>query len=101
MGWEYRGNRLYYYRKCRKGKRVVSEYMGSGLAGEIAELFDEEERQEIEYKRRELRKEKASIQAIGNQVGEVEKFTGVVTRACLLLAGYHAHKGQWRKMKNG
>ena len=35
MGWEKRGNGLYYYRKKRMGQRVVSEYMGTGLFGSI------------------------------------------------------------------
>ena len=100
MAWEYRGNRLYYYHKKRMGQRVVSEYVGTGLAGEIAEIFDGENRREAEHKRRELRKQLASAQAIDSQVSQVDKYTRTIAQACLLLAGYHAHKGQWRKLRN-
>ena len=100
MGWENRNGRRYYYRKRREGGRVVSEYVGNGLAGEIAEIFDAEDRCENEYKRHQLREQKASEQAIDSQTGEVEKYTWTITRACLLLAGYHTHKGQWRKLRN-
>ena len=100
VGWEYRGNRLYYYHKKRIGQRVVSEYVGTGLAGEIAEIFDGEDRRETEHKRRELRKLKTSAQAIDSQVSQVDKYTRAIAQACLLLAGYHTHKGQWRKLRN-
>ncbi len=30
MGWERRGSSQYYYRKIRRGRCVVSEYVGSG-----------------------------------------------------------------------
>jgi hypothetical protein len=100
MAWEDRNGRSYYYRKRREGRRVASEYVGTGLAGEIAEIFDGEDRRETEHKRRELRKQKASAQAIDSQVSQVDKYTRAITQACLLLAGYHPHKGQWRKLRN-
>jgi hypothetical protein len=100
MGWENRNGRRYYYRKRRERGRVVSEYIGTGFAGEIAEIFDAEDRCETEYKRRELREQKASAQTIDSQAGEVEKYARTITRACLLLAGYHTHKRQWRKLRN-
>src|SRR5688572_6354765 len=101
MAWEDRNGRWYYYRKRRDGRRVVSEYVGTGFAGEIAELFAAEDRHESEYKRRELHKQKAIAHEIDSKTGEMERVTRTITRACLLLAGYHAHKGQWRKLRNG
>ena len=38
MGWEQRGNNLYYYRKVRVGSRVKSTYVGRG---EIAHLISQ------------------------------------------------------------
>lgn len=100
MAWEDRNGSRYYYRKRRQGNRVVSEYMGGGLSGQFAEILDMEDRQETEYKRRELGKQKRQAAAIDTRLNEIEKYTRTLTRACLLLAGYHTHKGQWRKLKN-
>ena len=100
MAWEDRNGRRYYYRKRRKGGRVVSEYVGSGLAGQTAEAFDTENKQEAAYRRAAFQEQKASVARIDSQAGEIEKYTQAITRACLLLAGYHAHKRQWRKIKN-
>jgi hypothetical protein len=99
MAWEDRNGNLYYYRKRREGGRVVSEYVGSGFAGIMAEGLDLENRQEAEYRRRELRKQKQYAAAIESQAREVEEYTRIMTRAYLLLAGYHTHKGQWRKIR--
>ena len=38
MGWERRGNKVYYYEKKRQGKRVVSVYLGRD---DLAELLAE------------------------------------------------------------
>jgi hypothetical protein len=101
MAWEDRNGSRYYYRKRREGKQVVSEYVGGGLAGRLAEILEGEDRQETEYKRHELRKRKRQSVEIDAQVSEVQKYTRTITRAYLLLAGYHAHKRQWRKSRNG
>jgi hypothetical protein len=100
MGWEDRSGNRYYYRKRREGKRVISEYIGTGLAGELAEIFDAEEQHETEHKRRELRKQNQQAAAIDSQVNEVGKHARAIMQACLLLAGYHTHKGQWRKRRD-
>jgi hypothetical protein len=101
MAWEDRNGRMYYYRKRRQGNRVVSEYMGGGFSGQLAEILDLEDRQEAEHKRRELGKQKSRAAAIDSQVNEIEKYARTLTRACLLLAGYHTHKRQWRKRRDG
>jgi hypothetical protein len=101
MAWEDRNGNLYYYRKRREGGRVVSEYVGGGLAGEMAELFTAEDRQEAEYKRRAMLKQRRQASAIDSQVNDIDKYTWTITRACLLLAGYRTHKGQWRKRRDG
>jgi hypothetical protein len=101
MAWEDRNGRHYYYRKRREGKRVISEYIGAGLAGQIAEIFDMEDRHETNYNRALFQGQKESAQTIADQVRQIEKFTRAMTRAVLLMSGYHAHKRQWRKYRNG
>jgi hypothetical protein len=99
MAWEDRNGTLYYYRKRREGGRVVSEYVGKGYAGEFAQMFDGEDRHKAEHKRRELRKAQRTATAIDATLREAEELTRLILRAHLLLAGYHFHKGQWRKIR--
>jgi hypothetical protein len=101
MAWEDRSGRRYYYRKCRRGGRVVSEYVGSGFAGEIAEILDAEDKLEAEQKRAAVREQKASAARLDGKTREIERFTKAMTRAILLLSGYHAPNRQWRKRRNG
>ena len=37
MAWEKRGNRMYFYKSVRYGKRVRKIYFGGGVLGQIAE----------------------------------------------------------------
>ena len=101
MGWEDRNGRQYYYRKCRFGKKVFSEYVGSGF---LAELIAEED--EIKsMNRKEVQDawglEKTIQMVIDSEVESAIDLSKTFIRAYLLLAGYHPHKGQWRKKRNG
>ena len=99
MGWEYRGGRRYYYRKRRQGKQVISEYIGGGLAGLLASSYDASDHWEREQQRAELREYKATAAKLNEQISQVEKYSKAITRAVLLLSGYHAPKRQWRKVR--
>ena len=55
MAWETRGQRSYYYRKYRDGSKVKSEYVGPGVAGEMAEKLDLEEKQRKDQKAKQER----------------------------------------------
>ena len=56
MAWERRaGGGLYYVRKRRVNGRVVSEYVGTGLAAALAAELDAQERIEHEARREALR----------------------------------------------
>jgi nucleotide-binding universal stress UspA family protein len=93
MAWEQRGSRNYYYRKRRLGDQVVSEYIGAGeLAGHAAAL-DALERQ----LRRAERKAWQSRRSFDAQIDELCDLISALASATLLAAGYHRHKGQWRR----
>lgn len=103
MGIERRGNRTYYYEKERIGGRVVSRYVGRG---EFAELVvrlreltrDREEAERMERKQRERelverwREDDRQVQGIYQRIHDL-------VAAELAAAGYHHHKGQWRKRR--
>jgi hypothetical protein len=101
MGWENRNGRLYFYRKRRDGKRVVSEYVGTGLVAELSWALDGEEKHNANLKRIERDQRRQAVKMIDDNAAQVEKYTKIITRACLLLADYHAPKRQWRKVRNG
>ena len=96
MAWEERNGHQYYYLKRREGDRVISEYIGSGLAAELyakACLKNEESIQRERERRREMT-------AISAQVDDICKTLNNAVRAWLLALGYHQHKRQWRKRRN-
>jgi len=99
MGWERRGDNLYYYRKRREGDHVVSEYVGRGEVAELIAHLDALEREQREAEREAWRQEQAEITAVDQMLDEAEGVVRTLTRAYLLAAGYHTHKGQWRRRR--
>jgi len=100
MGWERRGNNRYYYRKCREGDRVISEYVGSGPLAQLASTLDNLTRQEQSLQREQMQREREAIRALDTEVDDVCAIMRVFTYAALLVAGYHTHRGQWRQKRN-
>jgi len=100
MGWERRGGGMYYYRKRRQGDRVVSEYVGSGPLAALAAAFDQLRREEQSLQRERMQQEHEAIRALDGDVEDVCTVIRVLTYGALLAAGYHTHKGQWRKNRN-
>ena len=105
MGWERRGSGTYYYCKERQGGRVVSRYIGRGeLAHAIAGLDDLDRRgrenarlqhrQAIEQARRTTAAAEAALR-------DLDRVTTAAVTAALIEAGYHQHKRQWRKKRDG
>jgi hypothetical protein len=99
MGWEKRGNGLYYYRKRREGRRVISEYIGHGELAEAIATLDALDRERRELEREGWRLEKETILSIARAGTEAQEVILTLTRAWLLAQGYHTHKGQWRRKR--
>ena len=100
MGWEKRGHRLYYYRKRREGRRVVSEYVGAGpLSKAIAEL-DALDQGRRGYERERQRLALEEERAVDEELDRLDDLVGALTHAVLLANSYHTHKGQWRKRRH-
>ena len=100
MAWETseRGG-SYYTRSRRENGRVVREYVGGGLAGELASETDRirRERREIDdlCRRRELER----LEALAAPVEELSEAAEILLWAHLIDAGYHNHKGEWRRAR--
>jgi len=99
MSWEDRDGRRYYYRKRRVGRRVVSEYVGSGLIAEMVSEQDEMDRQQRMQDRQSFEKHIARNKKMDDELDSVIEMTRAVIRARFLLSGFHPHKGQWRKKR--
>lgn len=101
MGWEKRGNGVYYYRKKRNGKHVRSEYYGTGMSAYLISELDKEEKMERQYNNEKLKKHKGEVEKMNREVDLLTNTVNGFLHATLLTSGYHEHKGQWRKIRNG
>lgn len=100
MSWETRkrGGR-YYTRSYRVNGHIVRKYIGGGRIGQLAQEMDALERNERLQRAKALHAEReqlAELDSLNEQFfTEVESIAKVTLRE----AGYHNHKGQWRKRK--
>lgn len=101
MGWEQRGNNRYYYKKERNGSTVKSVYVGNGeIAHMIAQI--QVSSPMVERLARLIKSPYQEAQEIAEvQIVELDQLIRVITHATLLTAGFHTHKRQWRKTRNG
>ena len=100
MGWETRQRGRYYTRSKKVHGRVIREYVGTGLVGELAAAADARARAERQAQQAAWR---AECERIELAIAPLEEFYDVVetlARASLLLAGYHRHhRGEWRRKR--
>lgn len=84
----------------RRGRRVVRQYVGAGKAGEAAAAIDRHRRM-LQAAEREA--SAALLQHLAEQDASVVAFCDAVetvTRAFLLMAGFHRHdRGAWRRIR--
>jgi len=100
MSLEQRGNNRYYYRKVRRGRRVVSEYIGKGEFGALLWQADKVIHQQQAAKRKAWAKERQRIEAADALVDELASVLHDLMVATLVANGYHQHKRQWRKRRD-
>ena len=100
MGWEQRNGQRYYYRKKREGGRVVSQYMGAGEMTNLFFIFDRDDYLEKRWNQAQWKMLKDETEKFDKDQKKLFQLTRQVLRACLLVKGYHPHKGQWRKKRH-
>jgi hypothetical protein len=104
MAWEQRRNtsNRYYYRSRRIADgRVVKVYHGTGLRGAQAADGDHQKRAERVRQLQRHRDLLNHIQLIAAPLLELCEACAVITEAAILAAGYHNHRGEWRKKRHG
>ena len=91
---------LYFTRSRKEGGRVVREYVGGGVLGELAARMDELKRLEREEEAAACKEERERLDGLDGLLDEFCEDVETVTRAVLLAAGFRRHKrGEWRKRR--
>jgi hypothetical protein len=99
MGWEERRGRPYYYRSVREGKRVRKEYVGGGALGQLLAQLDELGRLQRKEEETLCKEERERLERSAGFLRELEEAAEILTRAQLLVAGFHKRKGEWRRLR--
>jgi hypothetical protein len=95
MGWRHKGNRSYYYRQHREGKRVVSTY----LPGELGKAWSDA--QKGEHRLRKLLKEfKRELVANDRPALELHRDVKRVADLMMVASGHHKPARHWRKIRD-
>ena len=102
MAWEKRERGGHYYTRSRRSPedgRVLREYVGSGPLAEIAAEEDRTKRELAEAERRREKEELERLKALIAPVLEISEAAEILAHAHLIAAGYHRHKGEYRRAR--
>jgi hypothetical protein len=100
MAWEIRAKRQYYYRKVRKGKRVISKYCGAGYPAILTARTDDLIRAQQARMQTEQNRAHSDFMDISRQVDQVsDQLRSLINAVLLSSGGYYLHKGQWRRRR--
>jgi hypothetical protein len=102
VAWERRERGGRYYtrnRRSPKDGRVVREYVGSGPLAEMVARSDRERRELEEAKREREKEELGRLEALAAPVFELSEAAEILAHAHLVAAGYHRHKGEYRRAR--
>ena len=101
MAWEERRGRRFYYQSERgEDGRVKKRYIGTGEIAEAIAHADETRRRVREERRAQEREQLERMEALAAPVLEIDAAADILARAHLVAAGYHQHKGEWRRGRN-
>jgi hypothetical protein len=101
MAWEQRRNGNYYYRKTWRHGTCVSQYVGSGLLGQVAAGRDRRARQARQVgSPLGTVATSAALLRQWDALDHLSELVGALLGSHLVLAGYHTHKRQWRKQRD-
>jgi hypothetical protein len=96
---ERRDGRLYYYRSVRDGEKVRKVYVGAGEFARICSETDILRRSSRRARREQERAELERLEALIAPVLGLSEAAEVLAHAHLIAAGYHRHKGEYRRAR--
>lgn len=100
MAWEERNGRLYYYRKHRDGRKVISDYIGSGDLAEMSFKIDTLRRIQRKCNQQIWQETIAEVRELESTVDQMNEMVKTMLHGNLLVSGHHTHKGQWRRRRD-
>jgi hypothetical protein len=100
MAWEKRGDDFYYYQSEREGGRVRKKYIGRGQLAHIIAHADETRRTVKAQRRGRDAEAFADMEGLASAADGIHEAAEILARAELVAAGYHRHKGEWRRRRD-
>jgi len=102
MSWDRkrRGRGPYYYRSERKNGKPIKVYLGRGPAAQKAAAKVAQAWQARQRDRDAVTAEQLRLAAAIAALEELCTLAQLLTRATLIIGGYHEHRGQWRKRRS-
>jgi hypothetical protein len=100
MAWEERGGNRYYYQSVREAGEVRKKYIGVGEVAELIAHADDTISRHREERRARAREELERMQSLVSEALKLDEAVDALTRAHLVAAGCHRHKGVWRRGRN-
>jgi hypothetical protein len=100
MGWENRERGGRYYTRTRKvDGRVVREYVGGGIVGELAARLDEVEREKRKFEAASVQLEHERVEDLAAPILELDEAVEILCHAALVANGYRRYQGKWRRRR--
>jgi hypothetical protein len=99
MGWKRINGRSYFYKSERQGGRVKSVYFGAGESGSLMAQIMGTERLERVIERERIREEREEANTEERSIAEWFDGVQIVADGGMIAAGFHKHKGQWRRKR--
>lgn len=101
MAWEKRkrGGR-YFTRSVRINGRVVRFYFGAGPVAEAVAALDAQKRTERATRLKAVAEEQACVEQIEAELEALDDLCRDLVHASMEEAGYHEHRGQWRRYRS-
>jgi hypothetical protein len=94
-----RGGSTFYIRSVRRGGRVTSAYVGSGLLALGAAMMDAEAREERAAEAAAWRHERSRMESADKILADLCRGIGMIAQIALEARGFHQHKRQWRRKR--
>ena len=97
MSWETHGGRRYYTRSCKRSGKITRLYVGRGDIAETCFELDLWKRRQRLKQQAQRREKKAADDRLDALLDDL----CLLADAALLAAGFHKHKGEWRRKRRG